>query len=108
MPQSAVRRRPGTMLKRKITPLERLVGWGTALAIPLVAIAGLRLLFAAHEPGAAPVASGPRQPLRLASPPIDASAPPVVTLSPPPAPCPPGHPSPAAAAKGTVPGCVPR
>jgi hypothetical protein len=96
------------MLKRRITPLERLVGWGTALAIPLVAIGGLRLLFAAHEPGAAPVGSGPPQPLRLASPPIDASAPPVVTLRPADSPCPPDHAAPAGRAKGTVPGCPAR
>lgn len=97
------------MLKRSITPLERLVGWGTALAIPLVAIAGIRLLFAAHEPGAAPAASGPPQPLRLASPPIDASAPPVVTLKPATTACPPDRSAPPATkAQASTPDCTPR
>ncbi|MBS0374367.1 MAG: hypothetical protein JSR73_07275 [Proteobacteria bacterium] len=95
------------MLKRTITPLERLVGWGTAIAIPLVAIAGIRLLFAAHETGAPAAAPGPPQPLHLASPPIDANAPPVVTL-PASKPCPPDQPRPAAPAKGAVPTCTPR
>jgi hypothetical protein len=66
--------------------LERITGWATAVAVPLVAIVGLKLLIAAHdaERKAAPdnQRSGPTAG-RVFAPPIDASAPPVVELHPP-------------------------
>ncbi len=68
--------------KRKIW-LERATNWGIAVAVPLVAIGGFKLLAHARDgaqplPGqlAPPAASG----RILAAPPIDASVPPVVTL----------------------------
>ena len=63
--------------------MERITGWGTALAVPLVAVIGLKLLISAHDPASH---SGPDEhrsnptPGRVFAPPIDASAPPVVEL----------------------------
>lgn len=65
--------------------LERITGWATAVAVPLVALVGLKLLIAAHDPDrhAAPDEHGPNPtPGRVFAPPIDASAPPVVELHP--------------------------
>jgi hypothetical protein len=78
------------MLSKRRTWLERIAHWGTALAVPLVAIIGFRLLAhardaAAPRPGenevaarAVPAAAAGR----VLAPPIDASGPPVVELRP--------------------------
>ncbi len=74
------------MLSRRRTWLERVSSWGTALAVPLVAIVGFKLLAHARD-GAAPVAAeqatqaaAATAPSRVLAPPIDAAAPPVVEL----------------------------
>ncbi len=74
------------MLSRRRTWLERIANWGTALAVPLVAIGGFRLLAHARD-GAAPAAGATAHAAatvteRVLAPPIDASAPPVVELRP--------------------------
>lgn len=79
------------MLSRRGTWLERLANWGTALAVPLVAIIGFKLLAhardgaapAAGQDGAAARATAAAVADRVLAPPIDASAPPVVELRPP-------------------------
>jgi hypothetical protein len=75
------------MLPTRKNWLERATNWGIAIAVPLVAIGGFKLLAHARDgaqplPGQAapPTASG-----RILAPPIDATAPPVVTLQPAPA-----------------------
>jgi hypothetical protein len=73
------------MLKHRHRWLERLANWGTAIAIPLVAVAGFRLLLAAREPSETTVLRpppAPPAPGRLLVPPVDPSAPPVVELHP--------------------------
>jgi hypothetical protein len=74
------------MLSKRRTWLERIANWGTALAVPLVAIGGFRLLAHARD-GAAPAAGATTHVAaavtdRVLAPPIDASAPPVVVLRP--------------------------
>jgi hypothetical protein len=72
------------MLTKRKTWLERIANWGVAVAVPLVAIGGFRLLAHARDP-AAPVAGAAPPPAsagRVLAPPIDASAPPVVDLRP--------------------------
>jgi hypothetical protein len=79
------------MLSRRRPWLERIANWGTALAVPLVAIVGFKLLASARDPavpgaaqsGAPARAAQPAAPVRVLAPPIDASAPPVVDLRPP-------------------------
>lgn len=75
------------MLTRRKIWLERVANWGTGLAVPLVVIVGFRLLAHARDP-AQPTPSDAATtaaavPGRVLAPPIDASAPPVVTLVPP-------------------------
>jgi hypothetical protein len=74
------------MLTRRRTWLERISNWGVAIAVPLVAIGGFRLLAHARDPAApvagAPAAQPPAAAARLLAPPVDASAPPVVELRP--------------------------
>lgn len=74
------------MLEKRRVWLERIANWGVALAVPLVAIGGFKLLTHARDgaqplPGHAPAAT----PGRVLAPPIDAGAPPVVELRPSPA-----------------------
>jgi len=84
------------MLQKRRIWLERVANWGVALAVPLVAIGGFRLLTHARD-GAQPVAgqAPPAAATRLYAPPMDASAPPVVDLRPvaaaPPRPAAPGE-----------------
>jgi hypothetical protein len=81
------------MLSKRKTWLERIANWGTALAVPLVAIIGFRLLTHARDSatpaggqgGAASQPASTAQPGRVYSLPIDPGAPPVVELRPPPA-----------------------
>ncbi len=71
------------MLQRRRLWLERLANWATALAVPVVAIVGFKLLSHARD-GAEPLAMPrPAPPGKVLAPPIDASAPPVVDLRPP-------------------------
>ena len=72
------------MLPKRRIGLERATNWGIALAVPLVAIGGFKLLTHARD-GAQPLpgqAAPPAPTGRVLAPPIDASAPPVVTLRP--------------------------
>lgn len=77
------------MLTKRRVWLERAANWGTALAVPLVAIVGFRLLTHARD-AARPVPGQTAPPStaagRVLAPPIDASAPPVVSLRPAPTP----------------------
>ena len=76
------------MLARRRAWLERIANWGTALAVPLVAIVGFKLLAHARDgaapaagPGGVPSRSAPAAAAdRVLAPPVDAGAPPVVEL----------------------------
>ena len=74
------------MLEKRKVWLERIANWGVGLAVPLVAIGGFKLLTHARD-GAQPLPGqpAPTMPVRVLAPPIDASAPPVVNLTPAPA-----------------------
>ncbi len=90
------------MKQTRATRLERIANWGTALAVPLVALGGGWLLLVARQPDAPVADRGARPagtPQRVASPPIDASAPPVVELHPAPHADPRCAPAPAPAAR---------
>jgi hypothetical protein len=101
------------MLSKRKTWLERIANWGTALAVPLVAVIGFKLLAHARDSatpaggqgGAASQPASAAQPGRVYSLPIDPGAPPVVELRPSPAD---GGPAPAraAGAAGEDPRCA--
>jgi hypothetical protein len=101
-PPADAAQKGGQMLSKRRTWLERIANWGTALAVPLVAIIGFRLLTHARDSaapsggqgGAASQPAPAAQQGRVYSLPIDPGAPPVVELRPSPAA---GDPAPARA-----------